>query len=281
MPEIDYRLKDRARGLRAGAHRGAHSGSGWIFQDWAPFLAHPDGRRLDLRRSLVDPLETCWVRRYRQPTRIPVWVVADLSGSMGYRGNIRKLGFLADLVESLAYSSYRLGDRFGFVGCAERPLSALHVPAHRGLAAALTLAARLRDWVPSGSHARGLAECAPYLSQHRGLVFLISDFHLPVGTIRLVFERLHHHDLVPVVLWDEAEQGRQSSGTGPRRVVDLEGGGERVLWLRGELRRRLESAFEDRRQRLQALARARGCQPLFVEGAFSADAFNRYFAWRS
>jgi hypothetical protein len=278
---IDYRLRSPARSLHQGAHAGAHAGDGWVFQDWAPLLAHPSAQRLDIRRSLTDPLQALWVRRYRQPVRTPVWIVADLSASMGYAGSVRKLAFLAELVESLAYSSERMGDRFGFVGCAEQVLSHWYLPAHRGVSSALRLAERLRDWTPAGGHARGLVDSAHRLSSQRALVFLVSDFHMPMGVIRQTFERLRRHETVPVVLWDSVERGLKANGAGPRRFADLEGGGERVLWLREELRLRLRESFEERRRRLCELARAYGMEPLFVEGAFSVEPFNRYFAVRS
>ena len=275
--EIDYRLRGRAHGVRAGAHPGRASGDGQQFFDLAPFLSKPDARHLDLRHSLNDPLGALWVRRQQQLLTIPVWLIADLSASMDYAGVHSKMDTLADFIVALAQSVCRVGDRFGFLGCDEVPRLEWRLPPTRQPTAALRLAVRLRQFHPQGSHARGLLRAARLLSSRRALVFLVSDFHLPLPVIRELMLTLHRHEVVPVVLWDPAESGRVARGNGPARFTDLETGHERALWLRADLRERLLNAFNERRQRLRETLRSQGRNPLFLEGSFDAAAVNHYF----
>lgn len=276
-PEIDYRLRGRASGVRAGTHRGRASGDGQQFSDLAPFLSKPDARHLDLRHSLNDPLGTLWVRRQQPLLTIPVWMIADLSASMAYSGQHSKMQILADFVVALAQSACRAGDRFGFQGCDEAPRPDWRLPPARQPTAARYLASRLREFHPRGAHARGLLRTARALYATRSLVFVVSDFHLPLATIRELMLTLARHDVVPVVLWDPAETGIAARGNGPARWIDLETGAERTLWLRSELRDRLRQSFAERRERLRQTLRALGREPLFLSGPFDAAAVNRYF----
>lgn len=276
-PEIDYRLRRSARGVRAGAHRGRTRGDGQQFFDLAPFLSAPDARHLDLRHSLSDPLGTLWVRRQKQLLAIPVWLIADLSASMGYSGQYPKMQTLADLLEALAYSVCRTGDRLGFLGCDEHLRKDWRLLPTRQPSAAQRLAWRLRQFHPTGAHARGLLQAARMLSPTPALVFVVSDFHLPLPAIRELMLTLARHDVVPVVLWDTAETGLAAQGNGPARWTDLETGHERTLWLRSELRERLRQSFAARRQRLRETLGAQGREPLFLEGPFDTVAVNRYF----
>lgn len=273
--EFHYRIPGRATGVRPGAHPSRQAGDGQCFRHLAPFLAYPDPRRLDLRASVTDPFETWRVRLYEQRSAIAVYALADLSGSMDFRGAHPKMAVLADFIEGLAASVHRSGDALGLLAAGERLHPEFCLPLSRLPGPAFQLAAKLRRFRPHVSDCRGLAQAGRRLPGRRCLVFLLSDFHWPLSQIRDLLAGLSRHDMVPVVLWDEGEALPGASGLA--RLADLEGGGQRLMLLRPALRERLAERLRQRRERLVRLFRQFGREPLFLTHGFDADRVTRYF----
>jgi uncharacterized protein (DUF58 family) len=276
MREIHYRIAGAATGLFPGAHRSRSGDGGLEFRGHAALHDAPDVRRLDLHASLRDPFGGWIVRRSSERRSIPVVLVADLSASMGFEGAVRKLDVLADFTASLAWSAARSGDSFGFVGCDERVRDDLALPQTRRRGAGLALARALRAQRPSGRSARALLDAHRHLPTQRALLFLLSDFHLPLPDVARVLASLAAHDVVPVVLW-QPEEFALSAQHALAQVQEPESGARRWLWWRPALRERWHAAQAARRAALQQLFRAQRLAPLWVEGAFDADAVTRHF----
>ncbi len=276
LREFHYRIAGTAGGLFPGAHRSRSGGAGFEFRGHAALQDAPDARRIDLHASLRDPFGHWIVRLYSERRAVNVALVADLSASMGFEGAQRKLDVLADFTESLAWSAWRNGDGFGFVGCDERVRSEFVQPPTRVRGAGIALAARLRALQPQGRSADALCDAHRHLPRRRALVFLVSDFHLDLAALDVVFDSLAPHEVVPVVLWQPAEF-TLSATRGLARVREPESGIERWLWWRPALRDRWQAAARARREALLALCRRRRLAPLFIEGAFDADAVTRHF----
>jgi uncharacterized protein (DUF58 family) len=276
MEEFHYRVPWRAGGYRPGHHPSRQGGGGFEFKGYAPLLAAPDPRRLDVHASLRDPFEQWVVRVYHQKSSIPVWLVADLSASMGFAGVRPKLDLLAEFTASLGYSTYRTGDPFGFVGCdAAVRFDLLLAPSHNK-GAGMEMARRLRALTPTGSTAAGLALAADYIGRQRALVFLASDFHFPIRALEEITASLVRHDVVPVVLWDSAEFARLPRfGIGV--VRDSESGRRRTVLMRAALRERIAARYAARRRELERAFASLGRNPLFMIDRFSADALTGYF----
>jgi len=274
--ELHYRIGGAVTGLFPGAHRSRSGDAGFEFRGLAALHDAPDARRLDLHASLRDPFGGWIVRRSSERRSIPVVLVADLSASMDFDGPVRKLDVLADLTASLAWSAGRNGDSFGFVGCDERVRNELSVPQTRRRGAGLALAGTLRAWRPLGRSARALHDAHRHLPRQRALVFLVSDFHLPLADVAQVLASLAAHQVVPVVLWQPAEFAL-SANHGLARVQEPESGEQRWLWWRPALRERWLAQHEERRDALMRIFRARRLAPLWMPGAFDADAVTRHF----
>jgi hypothetical protein len=274
--ELHYRIAGAATGLFPGAHRSRSGAAGFEFRGHAALQDAPDARRLDLHASLRDPFGNWIVRLHSERKSIPVMVVADLSASMGFEGAQRKLDVLADFTESLAWSAWRTGDSFGFVGCDERVRPDFTQPQTRTRGAGIALAERLRALQPEGRSAAALREAHRHLPRQRGLVFLVSDFHLDLDELEAVLDSLAPHDIVPVVLWQRTEFGL-SAPRGLAQVREPESDAVRWLWWRPALAERWEAAHAERREALLARLRSRRLAPLFIEGAFDADAVTRHF----
>lgn len=277
MREFYYRSAQPALGHFPGHHRSRRGDSGHEFRSHVPLTHAGDARRLDLQASLRDPLGQWLVRLASERKAIPVYALADLSASMGYVGERRRLDVLADFTEALAWSAWRTGDPFGFVGCDERVRPDWLQPPLRSRGSGSALAARLRRFEPTGRSADGLAAAQRVMRRGRSLVFLLSDFHLPIDTLDRVLDSLAMHELVPVLLWDRAEFELPAGGQGLAPLVDAETGRKRLLWLRPALRERWQARIEARQQALDALFRRHRLRPLRLVGGFDADAVTAHF----
>jgi uncharacterized protein (DUF58 family) len=273
--EFVYRLPGRAPGTRPGAHGSRRSGEGHAFRHLAPLTSYPDPRRLDLRASLTDPFENWHVRLYEQRSAINVFALIDVSRSMSYRGRQGRGEVLADFLAALAASVYRHGDRLGIVAASDRVHGDLTLPLTRQPGPAYRLCRRLREMRSHGTGCRGLIDAARLLPGHRSLVFLVSDFHFPLALLRDLLSALVQHAIVPLVLWDEGEGLPNASGLA--QLADLETGNQRLLVLRPALRDRLADNLRQRRERLTALFRQSGREPLYLLDGFDADRLTRYF----
>ena len=110
----------------------------------------------------------------------------------------------------------------------------------------------------------------------RALVFLVSDFHLPLSDVARVLASLAAHDVVPVVLWQPVEFAL-SAAHGLAQVQEPESGERRWLWWRPALRERWLADHAARRAALLQVFRAQRLAPLWIEGGFHADAVTRHF----
>jgi len=278
--EFHYRIAWRPRGRRPGHHRGSDFGAGQEFGGYAPLGRAPDPRRLDPRATLADPLGTWQVRLYQQRASIPVWLIADLSGSMSAPAGGGKMQHLAELATSLAYSAYRTGDAFGFMGCDDTVVSDLLLPPTHARGAGTELAAKLGRYTPANAGARGLLSAAAYLGRRRSLVFLASDFHLPQPLLEAVLESLTPHDVIPVVVWDELRSDGEFQ-TLPRlgliELRDAESGRRRTVLLRPKLHAEWRHRFAERRTALQQCFTRFGLRPFHVGRRFRPEAMTEYF----
>lgn len=277
--ELHYRIATSALGHFPGHHRSHRGTSGLEFRGHTSLLNAPDPRRLDLHASLRDPFNGAgnWlVRVYNQRLSVPVLMLADLSASMGFDGQRRKLDVLADFTDSLAWSAWRTGDAFGFIGCDTAVRADWLQPPSRARGGGADIARRLRHWQPDGASARGLLDAHRHLGRQRALLFLVSDFHLPLPDIARLLEQLSTHELVPVVLWDPLEFAL-GERPGLAWLRDPESGQRRLVWWRPALRARWQASHDARRAALLQLFRQRRLRPLFIEQGFDADAVTRHF----
>lgn len=312
VAEFHYRLPVRAGGMCPGAHRGTGLGAGQEFAAHMRLLDNPDPRRLDLRASLRNMRQEWLVRVHRQRAAVTVHAVVDVSASMHFGAGDSKLAVAADFVAALGQGAFRAGDPVGLLAFDATERTDLYVPARhaRGAGEAMAAALRgcvprvegageaiaaalrgrvprmeggreaittvLRGRVPHGEEAGGLARTVERLAGRRGLVFLLSDFHWPLDMLPPVLDQLAQAFVVPVVLWDPAETAPPEDN-GLLAVRDAETGRRRVLWMRPRMRQAWLEAVARRRTELADCFATRGLRPLYLHGAFDAEAVSRYF----
>ncbi|MGH8608046.1 MAG: DUF58 domain-containing protein [Gammaproteobacteria bacterium] len=273
IQEFHYRFPWGSQAVHPGYHRSTQSGPGQDFRAYEPWFKRPDARRIDLRLSLRDPFEIPYVRVFNQRSKVRVYTVADLSGSMGSQG---KLQLLAEFTAAVALSAYRVGDPFGFIGCNTTVRRDLFLPAAHRAGVVVDLLDRLIRLKVEATGAEGLREASRYLPARRSLVFLVSDFYLAPRLIEEVLASFAHHAVVPIVVW-ESEEYRPLPPFGLAQAQDRENGTTRLLWFRRKLWERFQAAFLERCRDLNRLFAANGCAPFFLIDRFEANELTEYF----
>jgi uncharacterized protein (DUF58 family) len=273
--EIFYRPRGRAESIVVGAHRGRRTGGQGSFLDHVPYLQQPDPRHIDLRLTLRDPFETIYVRRYEQRLAITLFAIVDISRSMDFEGTSRKLALVGQLCACLARSARRQGDTFGLIGCDTKAREDLFFPAMRRSGLELEIERRFERLLPMQNSADGLIDAAAYLTGKRKLVFLVSDFRIPLLKIETVLQSLARHDVVPVVVSDSAEETALPP-FGFIEIRDLETNQHRMVFMRPALRRRWLAQAAARRLALGRLFRRYGRPPFELLDTFDADRLSRH-----
>ncbi len=277
--EFHYRLPHRVGGWRPGSHRGSSLGAGLEFVSHMSLFDRPDPRRLDLRASLRHAGDDWLVRVNRQRVGIPVHVLVDVSASMSFGAPQTKLAVIADFVEALGQSAFRVGDALGLLAFDDEERTELFMPALLSRGMGSVMAARLRQWQcrpGRGEGHLGLEDAALHLAGRRGLVFLVSDFHWDLEQLSPVLDLLVHAHVVPMIVWDAAEiEPPSQNAIAP--LQDMESGRTRCLWLRPKLRQQWHDGVDRRRAQLGQFLVARGLHPFFVCGAFNGEGLSQYF----
>jgi hypothetical protein len=121
-----------------------------------------------------------------------------------------------------------------------------------------------------------LKDANRFLPREKSLVFLISDFHMPLETLEESLVLMMQHHIVPIVLWNAAEY-KNLPEFGITSVTDSETGEQRTLFLRRDMRSKIIESFNERRAAIEALFMRYDMPPFFVEDNFEADGLTEYF----
>lgn len=275
VTEFQYRVPWRAPSYHPGSHSGTQRGSGYELHGIVPLHVAGDPRRFDLHASLRDPFGQLLVRVFKQRSIVPVYLLADVSASMGFASTICKYDLLVEFVNSLALSAFRVGDPFAFIACDTIVRRELSLPLTRAPGAGPYVCERLRNWAPTGSGADGLLSGAEQIAGTQALVFVVSDYHLPMELLRELLDRLCPHAVVPVVLVDSGES--RTPGAGITHLYDPETGARRTVLLRRSWARRFERSIYEHRRCLVHCFADHDLRPLYLTDRFEAEAVSRYF----
>jgi hypothetical protein len=257
----------------------ARSGdSGFEFRGHALLQDAPDVRRLDLHASLRDPFGGWLVRLHSLRKADPGGAGGRPVGVDGLRGGAAQ-----------ARGAGRLHREPGLVGLAHRRQLRLR-RLRRALRRDLWLPQTRAPWRRPGwrsacaalqpcraARRAALHEAHRQLPRQRALVFLVSDFHLPLAELAGCSTAWPRMNVVPVVLWQPLEFAL-GARHGLAQVREPESGQRRWLWWRPALRERwLAAQHGSARGAAARPFRRRRLAPLFIEGAFDADAVTRHF----
>lgn len=276
IKEFSYHIAWRSRAHRPGKHKSNQRGMGMEFRGHTTLLSYPDPRRIDLRQTIRDPLEQVYVRIFNQKSVTPVFVLCDMSGSMQYGGTQKKIAIAADIAQSVAQSATHNGDPVGFIGFDETVrqdwLCTLSARSHT----VIEMAEKLKRYTPAAVASNALPESIRFLPRERSLIFLVSDFHMPISLLEEALILMLRHHIIPIVLWDSSEY-LDLPEFGIASVSDPETGEKRTLFLRKEYRERILQSFSERKEAIKNLFLRFDMQPFFVENNFDADQLTEYF----
>jgi uncharacterized protein (DUF58 family) len=271
-----YQINWRSRSYHSGYHRGSQSGLGVEFRGNVPLVDYPDARRIDINQTIRDPSEQVHVRVFNQKNATPIYAVCDLSGSMQFIGSRNKMELAAEISASVAFSAYQANDTFSFVGFDQKVREDWMTRSSYRMQDAYELTKRLRSYHPAAVDSKGILEVSRFVGQARGLIFLISDFHMPLEMLEEALNMLSSHHVVPIVLWD-IEEYKRLPNFGFSTIFDPETGEQRTLFFRKKLKLLFEQAFAERRAALEALFMRYEIPPYFVENGFEPEAISEYF----
>ncbi|RFC63520.1 DUF58 domain-containing protein [Fulvimarina endophytica] len=260
-----YAMRHRVSSPRPGNHASRSPGPFGRFQGLSLLAGDNDARRIDLKASITDPFEEIRIRRFAQPSNGTVWILVDLSGSMGFEGTVSRHAVAVALAAGLAEAVRRAGDKVGIVAACGDAAPVFELQPTRRASAPLEVATSLAAVQPSGAGLEGLAKCAASLPASPSLVFVVSDFAAPLGEIGTLLDALALHDVRPLVVADpDAEMPNRRFGL--VHLDDLEGAGRGLIFLRPLLLATWRRERTARRQALFRLFVQTGCQPLQVTG---------------
>jgi len=271
---ILYRMHGRSSSLIAGAHLGREPGGIGQFRDHVPFLRWPDARRVDVRATLRDPFGDIYVRRFDQRMSADVLALVDLSASMGYFGRASKYGLVAEFCVLLARSARDYRDAFGLIGFDEFIRDDFRFPATRRRGLEVEIGRAFETFAPLGRSAAGMLDAARSVIGRRKLVFLVSDFRLPLARIEMALAALERHDIAPIVVSDSTED-EDLPAWGLIELSDLESGRRRKIFMRPSLREKWRDEARARRARLRRLLSRYGRSPIELKDRLDVDDISR------
>ena len=271
-----YTIPWRSNSVHYGGHRGAQRGLGFEYRGNVPLVDFPDPRRMDLRQTLRDPYDQVQVKLFNQDNTTPIFAVCDLSSSMQFKGRQRKMDQALEIAASVAYSAYETGDVFSFVGYNQHVIEELTLPLGQHIHQAFEIIDQLSNYSRMQVGSDGILEVPQYLSMNRGLVFWISDFHMPLPLIEQALNMMSAHQVIPVVLWDDKEFSKLPK-FGFGNMIDPETGMTRTIFFRDKVRVQFEEAFTERKLTLDNMFSRFESQAVYVSGKFNPDALSHYF----
>lgn len=273
---FEYIVAWKSASLQLGEHRGTQRGLGFDYRGNTNFVDYPDARRMDFRQTMRDPFEQVQVRQFNQDSTTPIFAVCDLSSSMQFEGKHRKLDVAIEIASAVANSAYRVGDFFSFIGYNSQVLEDYTLPLSRNLHQSKEVIAELHRYQNMRVNADGIVDVPNFLGQSKGLVFWISDFHMPLSLIEQTLTALSAHQVIPIVLWDD-EEYKKLPKFGFKTMKDPETGLSKTLFFRHDLKAKFISMFNARRHALDTLFLKFDSPALFMHGDYKPEIFTHYF----
>ena len=180
---FDYHISWKTRGHHPGQHKSDQRGMGLEFAGHSNLLDYPDPRRIDLRQTIRDPLEQIYVRIFNQRSSTPVMIASDLSSSMNFGLEKSKLRFTSEISTVISNSVSTRSDAIGFIGFNDQTETKWWAPISYRPHRTNLLIDKLRNYHPKNASHKGIKRVFKVLPKDHTLVFLISDFHMPITDI--------------------------------------------------------------------------------------------------
>lgn len=273
---FSYSIPWKSDNSHLGDHPGNQRGLGFEYRGNLPLLDYPDARRMDISRTLRDPFEQIQVRMFNQESPTPVYIVCDMSSSMQFKGEVRKLDRAVQIAASIGSAVAHAGDVYSLIGYDEDVQEEILLPLGNRLSELLAQLNRVAASRDLGRNSDGVLQVPQFLGQKKSLVFWLSDFHMPLSHIEQTLAAMSMHQVIPVVIWDDAEI-RKLPRLGFSNMLDPETGLSRTLFFTPALRQQIEDAFQQRKHDLQQLFLKFDSPALYLQDDYHPDLMTQYF----
>jgi uncharacterized protein (DUF58 family) len=273
---FEYVIPWKSASVQLGSHRGTQRGLGFEYRGNVNLVDYPDARRMDIRETLRDPFEQIQVRQFNQESTTPIYVLGDLSSSMQFKGEIRKLETAIEISIAVANAASQAGDLFGFIGYNDEVIEDYTLPLSRDFHQSKDVIAALKTYQKMHAGYIGVTDAPNFLVQDKSLVFWLSDFHMPLSVIQKTMAAMSVHQVIPIVLWDDQEY-KKLPKFGFSTMIDPETGLNRTIFFRKEIKEKFVAAFEERKNALEKLFLKFESPALFVDGDYNAEVVSHYF----
>ena len=236
-----------------GEHAAVRKGFSLEFSDYRRYQRGDDLRYVDW--NIYRRLERLLLKVFTSEEEMNIYLLVDTSRSMA-EGAPVKIDYAKQVAAALGYIGLKNLDRVGGASFSTR----LHMPLTlgRGRKQVLSLFGFLGKLSCSGeTNLRAAIRSFTHLFPHPGFVIIVSDLFDPAGW-RAALEELtaKRYQLLVVHIVDESEI--QPEPWGDVALLDVEGGGERKLFLDAELVRRFETEVAGYFKEIEGVCAARG-----------------------
>jgi len=207
LATLHLRVRAITDGLLSGLHKSPQHGQSVEFAEHKEYAPGDDLRHIDWKAW--GKFDKYYVKRFEQETNLRAWLVVDASGSMGYRGDERrltKLEYASALAASLAYLLVRQQDAAGLVVVQREVVR--HVAPRAAASHLAQLVATLETLSPRGETSLGAA--VDFILEHAGRrasVVVLSDlFDRDQAVVKKLAQlRRRKHDVTVFQTLDPAE----------------------------------------------------------------------------
>lgn len=220
IQDLPWRARTVVDGLNPGLHRSPLHGFSVEFSEYRPFSEGDDPRTIDWK--LYARSDRYFVKKFEDETNRRCYLVVDQSRSMGFASlNYTKYEYAKTLAATLALHLIRQRDAVGLLTFEEKVGEMLMARFRHGQWKRIL---SLLERTLSGKETdltQPLSEVAQLVA-HRSLVIVISDFLVPITSLRtpLGFLRARRHEVVLLRILDPQEVDWNMAG--PAMVRDAE-----------------------------------------------------------
>ncbi|HEX9811179.1 MAG TPA: DUF58 domain-containing protein [Burkholderiales bacterium] len=227
LRRLEWTVIRRLDGLLQGDYRTLFRGFGVDFADLREYQYHDDVRYIDW--NVTARLQTPYVREYNEDREVIGWFLLDLSASVDFGAQVKKLSVATEFVAVLARLLARHGNRVGAMLYGDRVDTVIPARAGRRHVLQILHAMQSRPPPPRGAtDLSDLIKTAYPIMRRRSLVFVVSDFISRPGWDRPLMQLAQHHEVIAVRLYDPLEMELpdlgmvviQDSETGEQMFVD-------------------------------------------------------------
>ncbi len=277
---VEIRSRRLVQEFFGGEYHSVFKGQGIEFSEVREYVPGDDVRLID--RNVSARMQHPYVRIYQEERELTVVFLVDRSGStrFGSRGKTRA-EIAAELVAVLAFSAVSNDDKVGCLLFAEK--AGRWIPPRKGRRHALRVVREVLSVSPerAGTSIAAACETVSRVLKRRSILFVVSDF-LDQGYESALAVVARRHEVVPLVLWDDAE--RELPDVGLVELDDLETGARRLIDTSDPRVRAAQAASWGRLARVDLPDRFRlaGITPIFLpmDGDYIEPLF-RYFRRRA